>query len=293
VEVRVNATDALYDEIYSPEVVMARVGCLDRGKRQDIEHITRIIRASFNPGGILRPRPRIKRIMLVGEYAQLNRDEDEEATAVAPYRFWIVVNDRLFTRKRLWQATRAQIRRELGKACHVRLSVSSTGAVRTGRANEDSFILERLNTGITLYRSRHDEPPRRRPRDYWRQWSEALNRYRHADAAFGPVQAAFDAAERAWFAARSQRDRMSAEALQQLRNQIGVDKAYDDERRYGDAREATIGALLNTPAPDLATVIRKLELILETHFDKDIEKLILADLRRLHGGAMGEGRAAS
>ncbi len=68
---------------------------------------------------------------------------------------------------------------------------------------------------------------------------------------------------------------------------------YEDERRTGNAREDTIGALLNTPAPDLATVIWKLEFILETHFAKDIEKLILADLTRLHGGATGEGRAAS
>jgi len=283
----------LYDHIYSPAVVMARVGYLEPHRQQEVERITRIIRASFNPGGILRRRPRIKRIMLVGEYARPNQPEDEETTVTAPYRFWIVVNDRLFTRKRLWQATQAQIRRELGKACRVRLSVSSAGAVRIGRANEDSFILERLNTGITLYHAKYDEPPRRRRRDVRRQWSEALMRYRNADAAFGPMQAAFYAAERAWFAARSQRDPMSEEVLQQLRDQIGLDKAYDDERRYGEAREATIGALMITPAPDLATVICKLELILETHFDKDIEKLILADLRRLHGGAMGEGRAAS
>lgn len=283
----------LYDHVYNPAVVMARVGHLEPPKQEEVERITRIIRASFNPGGILRPRPRIKRITLVGEYARLNRAEDGGATVTAPYQFWIVVNDRLLTRERLWQATRAQIKRELGKTCRIRLLVSSAGAVRTGKANEDSFILERLNTGITLYHGKYDEPPRRRRRDVRRQWSEALMRYRNADAVFGPVQAAFDAAERAWFAARPEREARSDEALQQLRDQIGLDKAYDDERRYGDARDATIGALMITPAPDFATVICKLELILETHFDKDVEKLLLADLKRLHDGAMGEGRVAS
>ena len=287
-----SASGPFYDHVYSPAVVMARVGHLEPHRQQEVERITRIIRASFNPGGILRHRARITRIMLVGEYARLNRADGGAAVAV-PYRFWIVVNDRLLAGVRLWQATRAQIRRELGRACRVRLVVSSADAVRIGKANEDSFIHERLNTGITLYHARHDEPPRRQPRDYRRQWSEALIRYRNADAAFAPVQAAFDAAERAWFAACSQHEQMSEEALRQLRDRIGLDKAYEDERRYGDARDATIGALLNTPAPDLATVICKLELILETHFDQDVGKLILADLKRLHGGAMGEGRAVS
>ena len=281
---------AIYDHVYSPAVVMARVGHLEPHRQQEVERITRIIRASFNSAGILGPRPRITRIILVGEYARLNR---VEGGAAVPYRLWIVVNDRLLAGERLWQATRAQIRRELGRACRVRLVVSSADAIRIGKANKDSFIHERLNMGITLYHARHDEPPRRQPRDYRRQWSEALIRYRNADAAFAPVQAAFDAAERACFAACSQHEQMSEEALRQLRDRIGLNKAYEDERRYGDARDATIGALLNTPAPDLATVICKLELILETHFDQDVGKLILADLKRLHGGAMGEGRAAS
>ena len=281
---------AIYDHVYSPAVVMARVGHLEPHRQQEVERITRIIRTSFNPGCILRPWARITRIMLVGEYARLNRADG--GTAV-PYRFWIVVNDRLLAGEHLWQATQAQIGRELGRTCRVRLIVSSAEAVRTGKANKDGFIHERLNRGITLYHARHDEPPRRQLRDYRRQWSEALIRYRNADAAFAPVRAAFDAAERAWFAARSQNEQMSEEALGQLRDRIGLDKACDDERRYGDALDAAIRALLNTPAPDLAAVICKLELIPEPHLDEDVGKPILADLKRLHGGAMGEGRAAS
>ena len=230
--------------------------------------------------------------MLVGPYARRTWDGEEE-TAVSPaFEFWIVVNDRLFTRKRLWQATRAQIKRELGEGCRVRLSFSSARAVRSGKAMEDSFIVDRLSAGITLYHAKHDEPPRRCRRDYRRQWSEALARYRQADATFLEVRVAFDAAERAWFAARAQREPMSEEEQQQLRDKFGLDKVYEDERRTGNAREEMIGALLATPALDLATVIWKLELSLETHFDKDIENLILADLRRLNGGAIGEGRAS-
>lgn len=60
----------------------------------------------------------------------------------------------------------------------------------------------------------------------------------------------------------------------------------------GDALDEAVGALLATPVSDLASVIWKLELILKTHFDKDIEKLTLADLRRLQIGAVVEGRAA-
>lgn len=284
-----SAAGPFYDHVYSPAVVTARVGHLEPHRQQEVERITRIIRASFNPGGILRAR--ITRIMLVGEYAQPNC-ADCGAPVTVPYRFWIVVNDRLLVGERLWQATRARIRRELGRACRVRLIVSSADAVLTGRANKDSVIHEGLSRGITLYHARHDEPPRRQLRDYRRQWSEALIRYRNADAAFAPVQAAFDAAERAWFAARSQRDRMSEEALQRLRDQIGLNKAYDDERRFGNALDVAVRALLNTPAPDLDAIIFKLKLIPGSHFDEDIGKPILADLERLHGGVMGEGRAA-
>ena len=288
-----NEPQVLYDEIYSPRVVMARVGHLDRSKRQDIERVTRIIRDSFDGGGVLHPRPKITRIMLVGSYARRTWDLEGE-TAIAPaYDFWIIVNDRLFTHRRLWQATRAQIKDELGEGFRVRLSFTSARAVWTGTAMEDSFIVDRLRDGITLYHAKYDEPPRRRRRDYRRQWSEGIVRYRQADAAFLKVRVAFDAAERAWFAARAERESMSEEEGRQLRDRIGLDRVYEEERRTGNAREDAIGALLNTPAPDLATVIWKLEFILETHFAKDIEKLILADLTRLHGGAMGEGRAAS
>jgi hypothetical protein len=291
-EVAMPASGPLYDLVYTPAVIRARVSHLDPEQQDQIEQITRIIRSGFDPGGALKPRPRIKRITLVGDHARPGWAEDTDAPVAAPYEFWIVVSDRLFTRKRLWEATKAQIRRELGEDCRVGLSFSSARAVRTGKAMEDSFIVDRLSAGITLYRAKYDEPPRRRRRDYRRQWSEALARYRQADAAFLKVRVAFDAAERAWFAARAQRDLMSEEEQQQLRDEIGLDRVYEDERRTGNAREETVGALLNTPAVDLATVIWKLEFILETHFDKDIEKLILADLRRLESGVTWAGRAA-
>lgn len=76
--------EILYDDIYDPAVVMARVGHLEPLKRRQVEHITRIIRASFDPGGTLKPRPRIKRVVLIGEHAR--RDGDQGVRRHPPNR---------------------------------------------------------------------------------------------------------------------------------------------------------------------------------------------------------------
>ena len=162
--------DTLYDDIYAREVVMARVGHLIRRKQQEIEKITRIIRAAFTGAGALAPEPaRITRIVLIGPYARRSWIEDRDTLDHADYEFWIVVNHPLFTDTALWEPVEAFIAREVGRRCAVSLSVYSTQDIRTARATRDTYILDRLEAGITLYRAKRDAPLGRRERAMWQR----------------------------------------------------------------------------------------------------------------------------
>jgi hypothetical protein len=282
VEVRVHATDPLYDDIYSPKVVMARVGHLDRTKRRDIERITRIIRESFNGAGMLHPKPKITKILLIGPYARRTWTKDDETPAVPTYDFWIIVNDRLFTHKRLWQSTKAEIAQALGDRCTVSLSFTSARGVSVGKQAGDEFVVDRLNTGITLYRAKRDAPVSRRGKGV-RIWTAALARFGAAEASFLPACTAFRAAERAYFAAcAEQGDDLSAEEDEALQIHTGLDRAISEQKRLGELRHEAAMALLHTSAPDLAAIIRKLELVRDDGDGDDHATIsILADLRWL------------
>src|SRR3546814_20767884 len=94
---------------------MARVGHLIRRKQREIERITRILRAFFDPGQVHAPEPgRIKRIILIGPYARRSWYEDSRTIEFSDYEFWVVVNHPLFTDERCWRRARATIDRELG-----------------------------------------------------------------------------------------------------------------------------------------------------------------------------------
>src|SRR3546814_1482337 len=82
----------LYDAIYTPEVVMARVGHLRPDEQRKVELVARIIRSRFDPGAMIEPRPRISRIMLVPP-------ESRPAKRPPDYEVWIILTDRLFTRQ--------------------------------------------------------------------------------------------------------------------------------------------------------------------------------------------------
>lgn len=259
---------------------MARVGHLDRGKRLDVERITRIIREDFDGAGVLHPKPRITRIMLVGPYARRLWDGEGEAAVVPAYDFWIIVSDRLLTHKRLWQATEARIARELAGRCTVSLSLNSTAGLRTGRRSGDAYICGRLACSITLYHDKRDAPGARRGTGS-EIWSEALKRFDVAEAAFLPASMAFRDAERAYYAIRAERGGvLSAEEDEALHQSTGLDIAITDDQRLGAARHEAVMQLLHTPAPDLAAVIRKLELVRdEGDGDDHVIVSVLADVR--------------
>src|SRR3546814_20876501 len=86
---------------------MARVGHLIRRKQREIERITRILRAFFDPGQVQAPEPgRIKRIILIGPYARRAWYEDTRTIDFSDYEFWIVVNHPQFADERCWQRAR-------------------------------------------------------------------------------------------------------------------------------------------------------------------------------------------
>lgn len=164
----------IYGDIYSREVVMARVGHLIRRKQQEIERIARIIRSTFTGEGVLAPTSaKIKKIVLIGPYARRTWIEDKHTIGSSDYESWIVVNHPLFTDEKLWEATEELIHRELGRSCAVSMSVYSKQDIRTAKARRDTYILDRLDAGITLFQSKRDAPLPDAQQDTWRRRSSS------------------------------------------------------------------------------------------------------------------------
>lgn len=151
------------NDVYAREVVMARVGHLIRRKQREIERITRILRCFFDPSQVQAPGPGIiRRVILIGPYARRSWYEDKRTIDFSDYEFWIVVNHPLLTDERCWRRARDVIGRELGDRCAVDLEVYSKSDVRAAKAERDTFILDRIEAGITLYRASRDAPLEKR-----------------------------------------------------------------------------------------------------------------------------------
>ena len=147
------------NDVYAREVVMARVGHLIRRKQREIEKITRILRSFFDTSQVQAPAPgQIKRIVLIGPYARRSWYEDSRTIDFSDYEFWIVVNHPLFTDERCWQRARAVIGSELGNRCAVDFAIFAKSDIRVAKAERDTFILDRIEAGITLYRASRDAP---------------------------------------------------------------------------------------------------------------------------------------
>ena len=152
-------------DVYAREVVMARVGHLIRRKQREIERITRIVRACFDPEQVQAPEPgQIKRIILIGPYARRSWYEDRHTLDFSDYEFWIVVNHPVFTDECCWQRARDVIASELGDRCAVDLELYAKSDIRIAKAERDTFILDRIEAGITLYRASRDAPLNARER---------------------------------------------------------------------------------------------------------------------------------
>ncbi|MGV1682363.1 hypothetical protein [Sphingopyxis sp. NJF-3] len=138
---------------------MARVGHLIRRKQREIERITRILRAFFDPQQVQAPKPgRIKRIILIGPYARRSWYEDKRTIDFSDYEFWVVVNHPLFADEQCWRRARDIVHRELGDRCAVDVEIYSKSDIRIATAERDTFILDRIEAGITLYRASRDAP---------------------------------------------------------------------------------------------------------------------------------------
>jgi len=147
------------NDVYTREVVMARVGHLIRRKQREIERITRTLRGCFAPSTVQAPEQgQIKRIILIGPYARRSWYEDRRTIDFSDYEFWIIVNHPLFTDERCWQRARAIIGRELGNRCAVDLAIYAKSDIRIAKAERDTFILDRIEAGVTLYRASRDAP---------------------------------------------------------------------------------------------------------------------------------------
>jgi len=146
-------------DVYAREVVMARVGHLVRRKQGEVERITRILRGCFDPTQVRSPEPgQIKRIILIGPYARRSWYEDRHTIAFSDYEFWVVVNHPVFKDERCWQRAWNVIDRELGDRCAVDLEIYAKADIRIARVERDTFILDRIEAGITLYRASRDAP---------------------------------------------------------------------------------------------------------------------------------------
>ena len=147
------------NDVYAREVVMARVGHLIRRKQQEVERIARILRASFDPTQVQAPEPgQIRRIILIGPYARKSWYEDRRTIDFSDYELWIIVNHPLFKEGCCWSRARNMIQRELGSRCAVGLEAFSKSDIRIAKAERDTFILDRIEAGITLYRASRDAP---------------------------------------------------------------------------------------------------------------------------------------
>jgi len=147
------------NDVYAREVVMARVGHLIRRKQREVERITRILRGLFDASQVQAPEPgRINRIILIGPYARRSWYEDGRTIEFSDYEFWVVVNHPLFTDQSCWRRVRATIDRELSNCCAVDLEVYSKSDIRAAKSERDTFILDRIEAGITLYRETRDAP---------------------------------------------------------------------------------------------------------------------------------------
>jgi hypothetical protein len=152
-------------DVYAREVVMARVGHLIRRKQHEIERITRILRSCFGPSQVQSPEPgQIKRIILIGPYARRSWYEDRRTIGFSDYELWVIVNHPLFKEESCWDRARAIIDSELGDRCAVDLEIYSKADIRIARAERDTFILDRIEAGITLYRASRDAPLNARER---------------------------------------------------------------------------------------------------------------------------------
>jgi hypothetical protein len=147
------------NDVYAREVVMARVGHLIRRKQREIERITRILRCLFDPSFVRAPEPgRIKRIVLIGPYARRSWYEDDKTIDFSDYELWVIVNHPLFKEECCWRRARDVLRSELGDRCSVALEILSRADIRVAKAERDSFILNRIEAGISLYRASRDAP---------------------------------------------------------------------------------------------------------------------------------------
>ncbi len=146
-------------DVYAREVVMARVGHLIRRKQGEVERIVRILRGCFDPNQVQSPElGQIKRIVLIGPYARRTWYEDRRTISFSDYELWIVVNHPLFTDECCWQRARSVIGSELGDRCAVDLKTYSKTDIRIAKVERDTFILDRIEAGITLYRASRDAP---------------------------------------------------------------------------------------------------------------------------------------
>ena len=122
----------------------------------------------------------------------------------------------------------------------------------------------------------HRQLPHPEPVD---AWTQALRNLHEADVRFAPVQAAFNQAERAWFAVKN--DHATVTHPEQQHAKACFDEASEQERIFGNALFEAASAVYRTPAPHLAGVIQKIEIIEMIGYDGSVEQLILKDLRRL------------
>ncbi|HEU5066797.1 MAG TPA: hypothetical protein VFT61_01245 [Sphingomicrobium sp.] len=151
--------DQFIEDVYAREVVMARVGHLIRRKQQEIERITRILRATASFEGVAAPvSGKILKIILIGPYARRTWYEDKASLYFSDYEFWVIVNHTIYADDTRWCRAKATISRELGRRCSVSLSVFSKADIKSAKASKDHFILDRLEAGIVLFKASRDAP---------------------------------------------------------------------------------------------------------------------------------------
>jgi hypothetical protein len=114
-----------------------------------------------------------------------------------------------------------------------------------------------------------------------RQWTEATAVFEKAEAAYRPIRDAFEFMERHRSTLAKFRDEKPDAEIAQLECQFGEEAISSNEGRYLRLHCAALRTLLVTPAPDLAAVICKLELIRDHDWDEETGPIILADLQRL------------
>lgn len=141
------------------ESVKARVVHLIHRRRFEVERAARLLRIHFvNRRGVAPKRGTLHWLMLVGNYADLDRPDREDG-CYTELEIWAFVDHEAFKGlNRYWGIARRAVTREILGPAPLTLSVFTIDEPERFRARGNQFLTSRYDNGIILYDRAMDAP---------------------------------------------------------------------------------------------------------------------------------------